>query len=319
MSKQSTELYEFGAYRLDPAERLLLRGEEQIQLTPKAFDTLVVLVRNGGHLVEKDELMKGVWPDSFVEEGGLTRNISVLRKVLSEEQNGDKFIETISKRGYRFVAPVRTVVVREAETTKEEEVSAAAEANQMPPVVSETETPHADFHATLESAGEKRAQAARRDWSLILKISAALAILVALVGAISTFLNRRSSSDGSPNTEIKSIAVLPFKNLSGGSNDDLLGFGIADALIVKLGNSHQLVVRPTSAVERYAGERQDSLTAGRELQVDFVIEGNVQRDGDRVRVNARLVRVGGERQVWAGNFDERFADIFTLQDRFSDG
>jgi Tol biopolymer transport system component/DNA-binding winged helix-turn-helix (wHTH) protein len=105
MVQQANPIYEFGPFLLDLRERLLLKNGQTVPLTPKAFDTLLVLVQNSGHVLEKDELMKEVWPDSFVEEVNLAHNISVLRKALGEA--GDKFIETVPKRGYRFVAGVR--------------------------------------------------------------------------------------------------------------------------------------------------------------------------------------------------------------------
>ena len=107
MEKNLKPLYEFGPFRLDPEERLLLRDGEGVPLTPKAFDLLLVLVEQPGRLLEKDVLMKAVWPDSFVEENNLADNISRLRKALGEGENGTKFIETIPRRGYRFVAVVR--------------------------------------------------------------------------------------------------------------------------------------------------------------------------------------------------------------------
>ena len=107
MPKPEKHLYEFGQFRIDSVERLLLRGEETIPLTPKAIDTLLMLVANSGRVVEKDELMKSVWPDTFVEEGALARNVSALRKALSDDIEDFRYIETIPKRGYRFVAPVK--------------------------------------------------------------------------------------------------------------------------------------------------------------------------------------------------------------------
>src|SRR6516225_7716451 len=104
MEGDRRELYEFGPFLLEPAERKLLRSNEIVVLTPKAFDTLVLLVRNSGHLLEKDELIRALWPDSFVEEGNLSNNIFVLRKALGEDP---PYIETIPKRGYRFVGAVR--------------------------------------------------------------------------------------------------------------------------------------------------------------------------------------------------------------------
>lgn len=105
-SRQSKRFYEFGPFRLDPEERLLLRKQEIVPLTPKAFDTLVALVENSGRLLEKDDLLRTVWPDTFVDENTLTSNISTLRKALGQS-NGDQYIETVPKRGYRFVANVR--------------------------------------------------------------------------------------------------------------------------------------------------------------------------------------------------------------------
>jgi len=104
VDRDTPELYEFGPFRLEPAERKLMRDNAVVVLTPKAFDTLVVLVRNSGHLLEKDELIGMLWPDSFVEEGNLSNNIFLLRKALGEDP---PYIETVPKRGYRFVGAVR--------------------------------------------------------------------------------------------------------------------------------------------------------------------------------------------------------------------
>src|SRR5262249_7030140 len=102
-------IYEFGPYRLDGAERVLWRDGKSIPLQPKIFDLLIVLVEGHGHLLEKDELLKAVWPDTFVEEANLASNVSLLRKALGEGENGHRYIGTVPKRGYRFVAPVRAV------------------------------------------------------------------------------------------------------------------------------------------------------------------------------------------------------------------
>ena len=108
MTKQPKHFYEFGDFRIDVSERTLLgRSGVVVQLTPKAFDTLLLLVENGGHVLGKRELMEKVWPESFVEENNLAQNISVLRKALGEGARGVKYIETVPKRGYRFVGGVR--------------------------------------------------------------------------------------------------------------------------------------------------------------------------------------------------------------------
>jgi len=107
MSKATKHFYEFGPFRLDPVEGLLLRDGQAVALTPKAFDTLLVLIESSGHVLGKDELMSRVWPDSYVEETNLAQHISALRKVLGEREQGGQYIETVPKRGYRFVAQVR--------------------------------------------------------------------------------------------------------------------------------------------------------------------------------------------------------------------
>src|SRR5579864_9099947 len=102
--------YEFGPFRIDTIERLLFRGDEMVSLTPKAVDTLLALVSNHGRVLGKEELMKLIWPDSFVEEGGLARNISILRKVFEEGDSELQYIETLPKRGYRFLASVKDIL-----------------------------------------------------------------------------------------------------------------------------------------------------------------------------------------------------------------
>ena len=101
--------YAFGPFRLDPEKRVLVRDGKPVPLAPKAIEALLVLVENAGHLVEKDDLIKRVWPDAFVEEGNLNKNIFFLRKVLGEWDGGREYIETVPKRGFRFVAPVNEV------------------------------------------------------------------------------------------------------------------------------------------------------------------------------------------------------------------
>src|ERR1700680_82487 len=102
-------LYQFGSFKLDPAERRLFCDERVVSLTPKAFDMLVFLVERSGHLFEKGELMRGLWPESFVEEGNLCVTVSLLRKVLGDDRGHQKYIDTVSKRGYRFVAAVNLI------------------------------------------------------------------------------------------------------------------------------------------------------------------------------------------------------------------
>src|SRR5215467_8810843 len=110
MGPETKRFYEFGPFRLDAEERLLARAGQPVPLAPKIIETLLVLVENRGHLVDKDELVKRVWPDAFVEEGNLNKNVSLLRKTLGQWDGQQEYIETIPKRGYRFIAPVKRLV-----------------------------------------------------------------------------------------------------------------------------------------------------------------------------------------------------------------
>src|SRR5512145_2857927 len=121
MSQQANPLYEFGPFRLDAAEHLLLRDGKTVPLTPKAFDLLLTLVERHGRLLEKEELLKKVWPDTFVEEANLASNISQLRKALGDGENGHRYIETAPKRGYGFVASVKNIGDARAELTIQEQ------------------------------------------------------------------------------------------------------------------------------------------------------------------------------------------------------
>jgi DNA-binding winged helix-turn-helix (wHTH) protein len=132
MSQQTNGIYEFGSFRLDAQERLLQRDGATIALTPKAFDLLLALVERHGRLVEKEELFQTVWPDTIVEESNLSSNIALIRKALGDGENGQKFIETAPKRGYRFVAEVRELSVEQAESAgrAEEETPLTSQAGQ---------------------------------------------------------------------------------------------------------------------------------------------------------------------------------------------
>ena len=251
MTNQRKSCYEFGPFRLDSAERRLMRNGEPVALAPKVLDTLLALVANSGRLLPKDELISGLWPDTFVEEATLARNISDLRRALGESSAETRYIETVPKSGYRFVAEVRQVDSKDSVMIIERHTRSRV-------VVQEE----------LES-------------------------------------------------EVRSIAVLPFKPLGGNDADEHLGLGLADALITRLTNIRQVTVRPTSAVMKYAGA-QNPAAAGRELRVEAVLEGAIQRSGERVRVTVQLVSVSDETPLWADKFDEMFTDIFAVEDSISE-
>lgn len=303
MGENLKYLFEFGDYRLDPAEHQLLRDGTVIPLTPKAFETLRLLVENSGHLLEKDRLMEMLWADAFVEEGNLADNISKIRQALGDSRKTPKFIETVSGRGYRFIAKVEKVEaapIQEApigtEIRTELDSSVKTDATVPAPNIIEPEPPVSEARKF-------------RGWGL-------MGIVVAIaVGGLLLYIWTTNRPRGSASLETtKSIAVLPFKPIVAGNRDEALELGMSDTLISGLSRLRQLNVRPISAVRRYTDLEQDALAAGRELGVESVLDGNIQRSNDRIRISARLVRTTDGTTLWTQTFDEKFTDIFSVQD-----
>jgi DNA-binding winged helix-turn-helix (wHTH) protein/TolB-like protein/Tfp pilus assembly protein PilF len=293
MNKQALHFYEFGVFRVDAQERLLYREGEVVPLTPKVFETLLVLVQNSGHVLEKTELMSTLWPDSFVEESSLAQNISLLRKALGEGAGERQYIETIPKRGYRFVAQV-------TETKRET-------ADAVPPAPAAVAATNAEVFS--------RAPVARRVRRIYVMVAAVL-----ICSVVTGFFYARAYKNRRAKAEMaaKSIAVLPFKTLGTDDENGLLGLGMADALIIKLGKLPRPSVLPTGSVIKYTRRDSDALAIGRELGVDAVLDGTVQRAGERVRVTAQLVRLSDGKTLWSGKFDQQYGGIFTLQDSLSE-
>lgn len=294
--------YEFGPFQLDPKERLLLQDGRPISLTPKAFDLLVVLVESSGHLVERTELLKAVWQGSVVEEQNLSVTISFLRKALSDDRDQHRYIETVSKRGYRFVAEVREV--GEAATSSPHPPAGLLEVE--PERIGESRLPSRLF--ALGSASE--VAFSWRVWS------AALVLAVSLIAFV--VFPRRAVTSKVQETQIHSLAVLPFQTLGVKHDDEYLGVGMADALITRLGNTGKIVVRPTTSIQKYAERGLSPQAAGIEQGVDAVIDGSIQREEDRVRLTVQLVRVRDGAQLWGEVFDEGFTNIFGLEDVLSE-
>src|SRR2546423_14370058 len=319
MSKEPFNCYEFGPYRLDLNEGRLLRNGEPVPLTPKAFATLVVLVQRSGHLVEKAELMKLLWPDSFVEESNLNQHVWTLRKTLGENTAGKEYIETVPKRGYRFVAEVREL--------GHESFELIAERRTLTHIVTEdgVEASNRDAERLPESEASKLL-AGKRRW-LTRERGLAVGGLGLLLLTVSVLTlrwwtsgeaRRTEAARAASRTNLTSMAVLPFKPLVANDRDEYLEMGMVDVLITKLSNIRQLKVRSISTVRKYADLQQDPVAAGREPQVEAVLDGSIQRVGDRVRVTVRLLNVADGTSLWADKFDEPFTNIFALQDSISE-
>jgi TolB-like protein/DNA-binding winged helix-turn-helix (wHTH) protein/Tfp pilus assembly protein PilF len=326
MSNARKELYEFDNFRLDVPERILWRAGERVPLSEKAFDTLVALVRRGNRLAGKDELLAEVWTDAIVEENNLDKNISILRRVLGERADKGKFIETVRGHGFRFVPSVQILISEiQGPNRVEPEIEPPALKNESENLnlQNETEIPGLklpdDFQAQKPKLGTDqipsyKSRIPNRRWFAVVTVLSVLAL-----GAAGFYWQRENFKSASAMTPIKSIAVLPFKPLVAENRNEALELGIADALISNLsGGDGEIIAHSVSSIRRFNNLEQDALAAGRELGVDSVLEGNIQTAGDRIRISARLLRVSDGAHLWAEQFDEKFTDIFAVQDSISE-
>ena len=284
MLEQKQQIYGFDNYRLDVRNRELLHDGKPVALPGKAFDMLVVLVKNRGRLIQKDELFSRVWPDQIVEESNLTVQVSAIRKALGERKEHTNYIVTVPGHGYRFTGNLISLDAEEEEVVIER---------------------HAISRLTVETEGANWTD----DKALITNLSTQNDRLILLLDmptrrtdALSSAgfpsfsicrpgndrsslvvvlgLKRTESPDKNPSRkQIKSIAVLPFKP-PGGSRSETNHSRIrngTDTLITRLSHVEQLTVRPTSAVRQYTRLEDEAAKAGRELLVDAVLDGSIQK------------------------------------------
>jgi TolB-like protein/DNA-binding winged helix-turn-helix (wHTH) protein/tetratricopeptide (TPR) repeat protein len=304
MERLLSQSYTFSDFTLDLRRGCLLRGQEEVKLRPKAFEMLTYLVRHSGRLIGKEELIQAVWPDSIVGDGSLVQCLRDLRLTLGDESQ--QLIKTVPRRGYIFDMEVK-------EGSAPPGVIYAGEVDAIRVVVEEEVTEAEKGEITQAERGKMSAATSAsliRGWMTGRRVLA-LSLLVGLVAAVSWLW---IPAPPRPQT----IAVLPFRPLSEDGRDEYLELGMADALITRLSNVRQIIVRPTSAVRRYAGPGQDVVAAGRNLRVEAVLEGSVQKTGEKLRVTVQLVSVRDGSPLWGQTFDESFTNVFAVQDSISE-
>ncbi len=302
MDAAAPRAYHFDGLRVDLARRQLIAGDAApLQLSSRAYDALVYLIENRDRVIDKDELLKAVWPRVIVEENNLNQAISSLRRALADQRESPRYIATIPGRGYRFVADVNVEFDAAVPAETQQPTLAAS-----PPTAVSTPSPDNMGSDPFSLPEGTVAPATRtRRWVLAgLGVSAALG-----VGGI--LWSRRTTS---PAHGPESIAVLPFQPLIESTANAALELGMADTLIARLSGLPGMVVAPFSSVRPYAGRGQDPLMAGRELNVSAVLESHIQVQDDRVRLTARLLDVDTGAALWSGRFDERLGDFFAVQD-----
>lgn len=300
MDREITHVYEFGPFRLDPSEHLLLRDGRPVPLAPKAFETLVVLVERGGRLVEKEELLRLVWADACVEEANLARCVHTLRKALGEGSDGRKFIETISKHGYRFVAPVHELERGGVEVAAADFKSAG------------------EAVAVTVGAGEvarpslPRAAHGPTPLRLRRRLSRPALILLALVAAAVVVGVYFYSDRGQP-PAINSVAVLPFAHASDDPEVEYLSDGLSESLINALSQTPHLKVIASSSVFKYKGRETDPREVAQALGVRAIVTGRVVKRGDDLLIGVELVDGRNRTQMWGAQYSRRSSDLQALR------
>lgn len=326
-------MYEIGPFTLDPHRRLLLCGTDPVPLAPKAMETLLVLVEKRERLVSKDELMKLLWPDSFVEESNLSQNIFLLRKALGDSAQERRYILTVPGRGYQFTGTVRELGEERKEEQQGQLAAIAAFSQESPlPATSEAKPAPENFPGqkglhdpsvqSLGAASKAIAHTAEDSQPAIPTIqqkvfSTRLIVLLGIVAvaAIITIvlIRNRTADKGTSHAAIRSLAVLPLKNLSGDPAQEYMADGLTETLIARLSGIHHLRVISRTSVVRFKNTQLSAPEIARTLGVDALVEGSVIREGNRIRVHAQLIRGTTDEHFWSEAYDRELRDVLSLE------
>lgn len=279
--------YCFSQFVLDSRKRTLFRCGLPVSLTAKAFDVLLFLAQNPNRLVTREELLKAVWGDTFVEEGNLTQYISHVRKALGDASGHDRLIVTIARKGYQFTADV--TVAEAADTAK-----------------------HADAPAVLDGPADETLPHAPRPRQNV-AVAGAFAVLLVMV----SFASWRSfGSMMPPRSQKIMLAVLPFENLTGDPGKEYLADGLTEEMISQLGRLDpgrlDVIARTSVMGYKHKAERLDQI--GRDLSVQYVLENSLRKSGDQIRITSQLLRVKDQSHLWSRDYDYRAQDVLTVQE-----
>jgi len=289
----------FQSFRLDTANQCLWRGQERVPITPKAYDVLRYFVENPGRLVTPDEFLEKLWPETYVNPEIFRKYILDIRKILGDRPDKPEFIETVTKRGYRFIARVI-----------DESVADRRDSN----------TPRAiGEDATEKKVGDERTRSEqessfgkRRLWKVAIL---PLLTVVAAFGIGGYFRLARNVNARRLNNP--SIAVLPFADMSTAKDQEYFSDGLAEQLIHELAKVSGLKVVGRSSAFQFRGKNEDLRDVGRKLGVANILEGSVRREGNHVRITADLIKADDGFQLWSQTYDQEINDIFAVQDEIA--
>jgi TolB-like protein/DNA-binding winged helix-turn-helix (wHTH) protein/Flp pilus assembly protein TadD len=290
----------FKTFRLDTANHLLWRNGDRVPITPRAFDVLTHLVEHAGQLVTPDEILEALWSETYVNPEVLRKYILEIRKILGDRPDKPEFIETLHKRGYRFIASVID--------------ESATELSDLPASYETDESvPREKIGLEAARSEGKGSPGKRRLWAL------AIVPLLAVVAATGTGRHFRSARNGANALSLNnaSIAVLPFADMSPGKDQEYFSAGLTEQLIHDLAKVSGLKVVGRSSVFQFKGKNEDLRDMGRKLGVANVLEGSVRREGNRVRITVELIKADDGFQLWSQTYDREIRDIFAVQDEIA--
>ena len=292
LSAQVPRVFRFGVFEVDPREGELRKSGLRIKLQDQPLQLLVMLLERPGEIVTREELQSRLWAtDTFVDfDHSLNSAIKKLREALGDRSENPRFIETLHRRGYRFVAPVETQNSGDSRTTV------------LPSGTPSSGAIRADVKVAPRSYG-KRAKV------LVSAVIAAIAVLVILSLNIvrERWLGRRNPP------RIQSLAVLPLVNLSSDTGQDYFTDGMTEELTTDLGKISALRVISRTSAMQYKGTKKSLTEIARELNVDAVVEGTVARSGGHLRITANLLQASPEKHLWAESYESEVGDILTVQ------
>ena len=293
--------YRFGPYELRTRARELYKHDTKLKLRPQAFQVLKALVERAGDAVTRDELRILLWhKDTFVDfEHGLNAAISELRGVLNDPASEPRYIETLPKVGYRIKAPIELIETDDQQRSPKEPGTAIP---FLTPIDSPAEVPVRE--GPVQKTGRARVR----------RLLAASAVAAAVVGLlVLDYVTSQGRTANVPQPKIKSLAVLPLKNLSGDPAQEYLADGMTEALIGRLSGIHDLRVISHTSVMRFRDLQHSAPEIAKTLGVDALVEGSVLKVGNRIRVTAQLIRAATDEHFWSETYDRELGDALTLQ------
>jgi TolB-like protein/DNA-binding winged helix-turn-helix (wHTH) protein/Tfp pilus assembly protein PilF len=303
----------FGVFEADMEAGELRKHGLRLKLSEQPFQILAMLVASPGEIVPREVLRERLWPsDTFVDfDHGLNNAVMRLREVLGDSSDHPRFIETLPRRGYRFIAPVELKATASVRATSD--AAGTKRITDAPGVSANGGSVNPEFLQTNTEDQHPR----RFSLSRIALLAAAVLAGSALISGITVhYVKGVNASKGKANRS-SSLVVLPLENLSGDKEQDYFADGMTDDLIANLAKIHSLRVISRSTAMAYKGTHKPLPQIATELNVDAVVEGTVMRVGDRVRITAELVQVSTDQHLWADTYESPIGDVLALQNRVS--